>query len=232
MLLRLLRYLLATSLAALPLYGAAAQSAQPAQPAPLLSDYTHSAWGALQGAPVDVLKFAQGRDGWLWIATATGLYRYDGVHFERTDSVYGHPLFLFNVLGLAATGDGALWVGYRLGNVTVFRQDGARTYTQADGLPTGAVFHIEVAPDGAIWVGTRDGAARRAPGANRFAACRAWCACPAASCGCMAPTPSPISMPPAWRTGCTTPQARRHSNASTRSTACRAMPRSCAPCTR
>ena len=170
MLLRLLRYLLATSLAALPLSCAAAHSNQTGQATALLSDYTHSAWGALQGAPVDVLKFAQGKDGWLWIATATGLYRYDGVHFERTDSVYGHLLPSSNVLGLAATGDGALWVGYRLGNVTVFRKDGARTYTQADGLPTGAVFHIEVAPDGAIWVGTRDGAARLAPGADRFEA--------------------------------------------------------------
>ena len=165
MLLRMLRYLLATSLAALHLCCAAAQAAQPA---PLLSDYTHSAWGALQGAPVDVLKFAQGKDGWLWIATATGLYRYDGVHFERTDSVYGHRLPSSNVLGLAVTGEGAIWIGYRLGNVTVFRPDGARTYTQADGLPAGAVLHIEVAPDGAIWVGTRDGAARLAPGADHF----------------------------------------------------------------
>ena len=164
MLPRLLRHLLAVPLAALHLFCAAAQ------PSPLLSDYTHSAWGALQGAPVDVLKFAQGKDGWLWIATATGLYRYDGVHFERTDSVYGHRLPSSNVLGLAVTGEGAVWVGYRLGNVTVFRKDGARTYTASDGLPAGAVFHIEVAPDGAIWVGTRDGAARLAPGADRFEA--------------------------------------------------------------
>lgn len=170
MLLRLLRYLLAVPLLALHLPCAAAQSVQAARPSPLLSDYSHSAWGAVQGAPVDVLKFAQGQDGWLWIATATGLYRYDGVHFERRDSVYGHRLPSSNVLGLAATPDGAIWIGYRLGGVSVFRQDGAHTYGEADGLPTGAVFHIEQAPDGAIWVGTRDGAARLAPGTQRFEA--------------------------------------------------------------
>ncbi|WEF34083.1 hypothetical protein [Pseudoduganella chitinolytica] len=92
-----------------------------AAPAPLPVDYTHTAWGSLQGAPVDVLKFAQGADGWLWIATATGLYRYDGVRFERTDSVHGHPLYSTNVLGLLAARDGALWVGYRLGGATVLR---------------------------------------------------------------------------------------------------------------
>lgn len=164
---RPLRHLPALLLAALHLHASAA-TATAAPVAPLLSDYTHNAWGALQGAPVDVLKFAQGRDGWLWIATATGLYRYDGVRFERTDTVYGHRLPSSNVLGLATPPDGAVWVGYRLGGVSVFRPGGARTYTPADGLPTGAVFHIEAAPDGAIWVGTRDGAARLAPGADRF----------------------------------------------------------------
>ena len=92
---RLLRRLLILPLLACHLHACAAA------PSPLLSDYTHNAWGALQGAPVDVLKFAQGNDGWLWIATATGLYRYDGVRFDRVDSVYGHRLPSSNVLGLA-----------------------------------------------------------------------------------------------------------------------------------
>jgi signal transduction histidine kinase/ligand-binding sensor domain-containing protein len=144
------------------LHGAAAA------PAPLLSDYTHTAWGGLQGGPVDVLKIAQSTDGWLWMATAVGLYRYDGVQFERTDTVHGQRLYSNDVLGLMASRDGALWVGYRFGGVSVFRKDGARSYFEADGLAGGAVFHIEAAPDGAVWVAARDGVARLAPGAQRF----------------------------------------------------------------
>jgi signal transduction histidine kinase/ligand-binding sensor domain-containing protein len=147
---------------ALHLHGAAAA------PAALLSEYTHTAWGGLQGGPVDVLQIAQSSDGWLWMATAIGLYRYDGVQFERTDTVHGQRLLSNDVLGLMASKDGALWVGYRFGGVTVFRKDGARTFLEADGLTGGAVFHIEAAPDGAVWVATRDGVARLAPGANRF----------------------------------------------------------------
>lgn len=139
-----------------------------AEPAHLLSDYTHTAWGGLQGAPVDVLKFTQTTDGWLWIATATGLYRYDGAGFQRADSVYGYRLHSSNVLGLKATRDGALWVGYRLGGVSVLRKGGSRSYFEADGLPGGAVFHIEAAPDGTIWVAARDGVASLRPGARRF----------------------------------------------------------------
>lgn len=157
-----LRSAAAVLLVALHLNGTAAL------PAPLLSDYTHTAWGGLQGGPVEVLKLAQSPDGWLWIATATGLYRYDGVQFERTDTVYGHRLYSSDVLGLLAGTDGALWVGYRLGGVTVFRKGATRTYMEREGLPGGAVFHIEGAPDGSVWAATGDGVASLAPGASRF----------------------------------------------------------------
>ena len=138
------------------------------QPQSLLADYTHTAWGGLQGAPVDVMKFAQTSDGWLWMATAIGLYRYDGTAFERVDAVYGQRLRSNDIIGLMATRDGALWVGYRLGGATVFRKDGARHFTDADGLATGTVFHIEEGPDGAVWIASVGGLARLAPGAARF----------------------------------------------------------------
>jgi signal transduction histidine kinase/ligand-binding sensor domain-containing protein len=139
-----------------------------ASPAPLLSDFTHTAWGKLQGAPVDVMKIAQTTDGWIWLATATGLYRFDGARFESVESVYGHPLASTNVIGLMADSHDGLWVGYLVGGVTHFRPNESRSYGEAQGLPTGGVIHIEEGPDGAVWVGTRDGAAWLGPGAGRF----------------------------------------------------------------
>lgn len=144
------------------------QPAHASAPAPLLTEYTHTAWTELDGAPTSVTKFAQGPDGWLWIATPTGLYRFDGVHFERTDKVYGRPLDSSNIMGLTTAPDGAVWVGYRVGGVSVFRKDGAHTYVEHDGLHPVGVMHIEPAPDGAIWVAMRDGVAVLAPGASRF----------------------------------------------------------------
>jgi signal transduction histidine kinase len=139
-----------------------------ATPAPLLSDFTHTAWNRLQGAPVDVLKITQTTDGWMWVATATGLYRFDGARFEKVDSVYGHRLDSSNVIGLTADGNNGLWVGYRLGGVTLFHPGGSRSFGEAEGLPTGGVIHIETASKGEVWVGTRDGVAWLAPGAKRF----------------------------------------------------------------
>lgn len=150
------------------LLAAPALAAVPA-PRPLLADYTHTAWTEVDGAPAGVTKFAQGADGWLWIATPTGLYRFDGLRFERTATVHGHVLDSGNIMGLAAAPDGALWVGYRAGGVSVFRKDGTHTYLEPDGLQPVGAMHIEVAPDGAVWVAMRDGVAVLAPGARRFA---------------------------------------------------------------
>ena len=140
-----------------------------AAPRPLLSEYTHTAWTAVDGAPTGATKFAQGADGWLWIATPTGLFRFDGVHFERVSHVHGHALATSNIMALTTAPDGALWVGDRVGAVSVFRQDGAHTYAENGGLQPVGVMHIEVAPDGAVWAAMRDGVAVLAPGAQRFA---------------------------------------------------------------
>ena len=138
------------------------------QPSRLLSDYTHNTWNGLNGAPNDVLKFAQTTDGWLWMATPTGLFRFDGIRFERMDKVQGHPLQSSNVLGLLGTPDGSLWVGYRFGGISVFRNNTVRTYSEADGLPGGTIMSMTLGPDGSIWAAAREGLALLAPGAQRF----------------------------------------------------------------
>ncbi|WP_373987621.1 two-component regulator propeller domain-containing protein [Duganella sp. BuS-21] len=141
----------------MPCVPAAAQ-----QPAPRLQEqYTHTAWSALDSAPVDILNIAQTSDGWLWLATGTGLYRFDGRRYERMDSVGGHALLSSNVRTLYAPPEGGLWVGYRTGGgISYFHHGQARHYAAGNGLPSGAVTSIARAPDGKLWVAARDGLAR------------------------------------------------------------------------
>ncbi|WP_332854189.1 sensor histidine kinase [Duganella sp. S19_KUP01_CR8] len=130
-----------------------------AEHARLLSDYSHRAWTAAQGAPAQIQAITQTRDGWLWLSTPTGLYRFDGLSFERRDQVGGHKLLSTIVLPLYTAPDGALWVGYRFGGASVFKDGQVRHYSAADGFPPGATYSFGRAPDGTMWVTTSNGLA-------------------------------------------------------------------------
>ena len=150
-------------LQAAALCGLLSCTSAPAQqpPSRLQEQYTHTAWSALDNAPVDILNIAQTSDGWLWLAAGTGLYRFDGRRYERTDSVEGHALLSSNVRTLYAPPEGGLWVGYRMGGgISYFHNRQARHYSAGQGLPAGAITSIVRAPDGVLWVAARDGLAR------------------------------------------------------------------------
>lgn len=134
----------------------------------LLGDYAHTAWTSQRGAPNDVVKFAQTPDGWLWLASPNGLFRFDGVSFERMDSVQGQRLHSTNTMGLLASRDGRLWIGHRFGGISMVHQGRLRLFQEADGLPPGAVFSITEGPDGSVWAATTAGLGMLAPGASRF----------------------------------------------------------------
>ena len=135
--------------------------------APLVN-FAHTAWNGQHGAPADVLQFTQTPDGWLWISSLNGLFRFDGVDFERVDKVRGQPLHTNSTLGLLTTRDGRLWVGGHFGGISVFSNGRVRLFTEAEGLPGGAVFTMTEGPDGSVWAATTTGLGHLAPGAARF----------------------------------------------------------------
>lgn len=146
----------------------AAGMAAQAAPARLLADYTHSAWTRLQGAPSDVVKFAQTADGWLWISSPGGLTRFDGMRFERVEALGGHRLQSASTMGLLATRDGGLWIGHRFGGITALAGGRVREFGQAEGLPPSGVLSLTEGPDGSVWACVGGGLAVLAPGAARF----------------------------------------------------------------
>src|SRR5258708_27498462 len=52
----------------------------------------HTGWGVSDGVPPNITDLAQTADGYLWIGTAGGLYRFDGVRFERFQPLNGQGL--------------------------------------------------------------------------------------------------------------------------------------------
>lgn len=109
----------------------------------------HAMWNEASGLSGSVYALAQTTDGFLWIGTSTGLYRFDGLKFEPFLELAGdHPIL--EVRALLATNDGGLWIGYRNG-VAFVKQDKASFYTEQQGLPYGRVSSLAQTQDGAIW---------------------------------------------------------------------------------
>ncbi len=126
-----------------------------------LAQLHHTAWTARDGAPSQVWALAQTRDGYLWIGGATGLFRFDGVTFERYATVGGTQLPSTNVTALLATPEGGLWIGFRSGAVALLKDEMLQVYSHEDERPPEIVLGFAQDHDGAIWVGTTRGLAVR-----------------------------------------------------------------------
>lgn len=124
---------------------------------PGLAQLRHTAWRQEQGAPVGIHALAQTPDGFLWIGTDSGLYRFDGLRF---DASAGTALAVKNVAGLYADPDGDLWIGSTYGGAARLRGDVLTNYGGADGLPTGTVFAFARDHDGVLWLAATHGLAR------------------------------------------------------------------------
>jgi signal transduction histidine kinase/ligand-binding sensor domain-containing protein len=113
-----------------------------------LSQYRRTAWTAQDGAPPKVVSFAQSRDGHLWLAASTGLYRFDGVTFEEIEPA-DDAARSDDPCALLAAQDGSIWVGYRSGRFARYR-NGVLEPVPAPPAPQ-RVLRLEQTRDGAIW---------------------------------------------------------------------------------
>ena len=58
-----------------------------------INQYAHTSWTARDGAVLGlVFAMAQTPDGYLWIAGSSGLFRFDGLRFERWQPPGGKSL--------------------------------------------------------------------------------------------------------------------------------------------
>ena len=91
-------------------------SALDLDPSHSIAQYGHTAWTSQNGGlPGIVCSLTQTRDGWLWVGTEFGLFRFDGVKVSPSEALGGEPASDQTINALAQSPDGGLWIGTRKG---------------------------------------------------------------------------------------------------------------------
>ena len=113
------------------------------------------AWGAEDGLVGNtVVGIGQTPDGYLWVATESGLVRFDGVQFHEIASLRDPAL------AFLADRSARLWLAKATpsggGEVVCWDKSSRRVFGSNDGLPDRGADALVEDSEGALWIGARD----------------------------------------------------------------------------
>jgi len=122
-----------------------------------VSQYAHRAWvvrdGFFSGAPKAI---TQTTDGYIWVGTDSGVFRFDGSRFEAWSSPDGKKLPSSNIGPLLGARDGSLWIG-TLEGLAHFADHKLTVYSDFHDRVLGTIVED---PAGRIWFSNSDAGGR------------------------------------------------------------------------
>ncbi len=119
----------------------------------------HTAWTARDGLAGMTLALAQTPDGYLWVGTTQGLYRFNGISFGLYQPEEG-TFPARSIRSLFSDRSGGLWIGYLKGGASYLKNGRVTNYSGREGIPFGQVRCFAEDWDGTIWVATIGGLGR------------------------------------------------------------------------
>lgn len=122
-----------------------------------LAHYTHQRWIEGSEAPAPVLAMAQGRDGFLWLATGEGLFRFDGINFEAIrPEEHGAQDDRPSTVLVARNGD--VWTNFEGSRRFAVYRGGRLNLIRAPAAPD-RIMALAEGAEGSIWALTAEHAA-------------------------------------------------------------------------
>ena len=114
-----------------------------------VSQYAHTSWTIRDGFPKsEVSSIAQTPDGYLWLGTESGLFRFDGVKHAQWRPPANQELPSNWIFSLLVGRDGTLWIGTEKGLASW--KDGK--FTQYAEFAGRYIFSLLEDREGAVWV--------------------------------------------------------------------------------
>lgn len=108
-----------------------------------------------------VSGITQTSDGYLWVATAVSLERFDGFDFEEIVCTNFVPAPNRGVLAMIPSRSGSLWLAMDRGPIVRLSSAKTQVFTTHDGLPDRTAQKLAEDATGALWIAYRGGAVCR-----------------------------------------------------------------------
>ncbi|WP_243286279.1 ligand-binding sensor domain-containing diguanylate cyclase [Geothrix terrae] len=153
----------------------------PAAGLPVSGRMVFRSYGPAEGLEHTSLStIAQDAEGFLWVGTEGGAYRFDGAGFRLWSLPEGLPSAWVRAFG--PNEDGSLWIGTRAG-LCLLRQDKIQTLDSADPLARAQIHQILRDTQGGVWVAAESGLFQSEDGGPHFKPAAGWPGGPAYSLG-------------------------------------------------
>jgi len=127
-------------------------------PQKTINQYGHNVWFKQNGLPANAVYVGlQGRDGYLWLGTSAGLFRFDGVNFTPVNTNPKDSKIIETISTLCLSGDSSLWIGTTFSGLRRIKDEKIFRYGGAEGLPTRNIQALLKSRTGHIWIGSSYG---------------------------------------------------------------------------
>lgn len=139
----------------------AVRSVDPVNPASTsITQLKIDVWQTEQGLPQNTVQsMYQTRNGYLWVGTAAGVARFDGIRFVTFESSSVRELASRPIFGFMEDTDGDLWIGHGLGAARY--RNGSFEPAFDNALMEGRrVWAFAQARDGTVWMASENGLVR------------------------------------------------------------------------
>jgi ligand-binding sensor domain-containing protein/signal transduction histidine kinase len=127
-----------------------------------LQDFAVRTWSKADGLPDgSVTVIEQTKDGYLWVGTAAGLVRFDGVKFTKVALGKGGTNRPVSITALCEDSSGFLWIGTEDQGIYSWKDGQIQHFGAAEGLLDDNVTSLTLDAAGGLWIGTKHGVNRR-----------------------------------------------------------------------
>lgn len=126
-------------------------NARCAEPGPSIGDYQHTVWTERDGVPPNISVMAQSNDGWLWFGSPNGLYRFDGIRFERVEINGAQRSHTPTISMLYARSSGGLAIGTVHDGVILVKDGRVTLDDNSETRRAGQIQDLVEDADGDLW---------------------------------------------------------------------------------